>query len=73
LKQSVVETLSSIEQYDQLGFAKVLLLKANQRLAELNSVKNSSSSSRSYASIKKAVDYDAMQEEDADMGFAFFE
>jgi len=72
MKQSVIELLNSVEKYDQLGFAKVLLMKAQQRISEMRAIK-SRNSIASLLSMRKAIDYDAMQEEDEDMGYDLFE
>jgi len=71
-KRKVVEALTSVEDLDAIGFAKVLLMRAKKSLKELLDLKNAKSS-RSYDSIKQAAKYEAEEEEDGEMGFGLFD
>jgi len=67
-----VEILSEIAEKDELGFAKVLLKKAKTRLDDILGMMNNTSS-KSREMIKKELHYEAMQEEDEDMGYSLFD
>lgn len=72
VKKEVVHILSSLVLKDKVGFAKVLLLRAKSRLSDLEKLQ-SRSSNKSYESLRKEIDRDAMEEDDADMGFGLFD
>jgi len=72
LKSQAVEILSEIAEKDELGFAKVLLKKAKTRLDDILGMMNNTSS-KSREIIKKELHYEAMQEEDEDMGYSLFD
>ena len=72
VKREVVEILKDIVPKDKVGFAKVLLLRAQARLYELEQL-NSKKSAKSFESVRKAIDRDAREEEEADMGFGLFD
>jgi ribosomal protein L12E/L44/L45/RPP1/RPP2/uncharacterized protein YegL len=72
IKREVVRILADLAPRDKVGFAKVLLLHAKSRLQDLEQLKTRTSS-KSYESVKKAIDRDALQEEEEDMGFGLFD
>jgi len=72
LKRQVVKALEDLVPKDKVGFAKVLLLRARNRLFDLEQLK-SRKSAKSFASVKKEIDRDAKEEEDEDMGFGLFD
>ena len=72
LKAEAVEILSEIVEKDKLGFAKVLLMKAKERLEELRELRDKPHSSN-YSKVKKSVYKEAEEEEDEDMGFGLFD
>jgi len=72
LKKKVLDILTEIVDKDELGFAKVLLMKAKSRVKDIEDMLYR----RSYKSkemIKKEVFCDAMDEQDEDMGYGLFD
>jgi len=72
VKREVIRILNDIVPKDKVGFAKVLLLRAKTRLFDLEQLQ-SRTSSKSFASVKKAIHEDAVEEECDDMGFGLFD
>jgi len=73
IKREIVNALTEITPMDKVGFAKVLLLRAKNRLYDLEQLKQKKSH-KSFASLKKEIDRDAREEADeSDMGFGLFD
>jgi len=73
VKKEIVNALEEITPLDKIGFAKVLLLRAKNRLYDLEQLKMKKSN-KSFASLKKEIDRDSREEADeADMGFGLFD
>jgi len=72
MKRAVVQILQGLVPKDRIGFSKVLLLRAKNRLFDLEQLQ-SKNSAKSFESVKKAIDRDAEDEEDEDMGFGLFD
>eukprot|EP01119_Soliformovum_irregulare_P016705 TRINITY_DN4877_c0_g1_i1.p1 TRINITY_DN4877_c0_g1~~TRINITY_DN4877_c0_g1_i1.p1 ORF type:complete len:697 (+),score=221.68 TRINITY_DN4877_c0_g1_i1:126-2216(+) len=73
-KRKVIDALSSVVHLDQVGFAKVLLMRAKKSLRDMSSVKVSAASApKSLEAIRKTAHYLAEEEEDGEMGFGLFD
>ena len=70
IKKRVVKILTDLTQKDTLGFAKVLLMKAETRVEELEKLRYNTSNLNL---VRKAVYKEAQEEEDEDMGFGLFD
>jgi Ca-activated chloride channel family protein len=74
LKKEVINVLSGVADLDEVGFVKVLLMRAHNRVKELEALKdNKRSSSEDRQLVRKAMHKEALEEEDEDMGFGLFD
>jgi len=72
VKRQVIQVLESVLPFDQLGFASAVLLKAKQRLQDLEmAIKKPAHVNLD--KMKKEAHKDALEEEESDMGFGLFD
>eukprot|EP01118_Nematostelium_gracile_P019967 TRINITY_DN949_c0_g1_i1.p1 TRINITY_DN949_c0_g1~~TRINITY_DN949_c0_g1_i1.p1 ORF type:complete len:689 (-),score=205.57 TRINITY_DN949_c0_g1_i1:570-2636(-) len=78
LKRKVVNILEEIAAIDKIGFAKVLLMRATNRLYEMETMRAQQSSGSYYGGaaaslLQKGLKKEAEEAEDEDMGFGLFD